>query len=198
MPKNHHLNDVWILHTCVFCLDNCACPRIEYYSPDGSILSDLYGIYSRRVEKVNNRYFYTSEEHSGEYGIWQCRYDNTQIVQWVIGATRDKGRCVGEAFNFQDKVCPPSITGYTWWVYLDNLKRFDTALKGIAVRCVTDDYQKTTSGHLNFVAAKEVGRSSNSIPSMILGNVNAPPVFGTRATYQGPQNVRLVSKFSEN
>ena len=100
---------------------------------------------------------------------------------------KDKGQCIGYAGNFQDAVCPSSLTGYTWWVYLENRKRWDTALKGIAVRCVSDNDQKIINRPLNFGPTKEVGKSSNDIPLLISSsNANAPPVFRPRTKYQGP------------
>ena len=146
----------------------------------------IFGIYSRKVDKVNDRFFYTSEQHSGAYGIWLCRYENTQIFQWVIGRTKYKGQCIGYACNFQDAVCPSSLTGYTWWVYLQTRKKWDTALKGIAVRCVSKR-KKITNRPLNFGPTKEFGKFTNDIPLMISSsNTNAPEVFRPRTTYKGP------------
>ena len=84
----------------------------------------------------------------------------------MIGLTGDKGECRGWGANFQDATCPPSLTGFTWWVYRTDLKGWYVGLEGLAVRCVSNDDQKTTNGPLNFVPTKEVGRSISGITSI--------------------------------
>ena len=110
--------------------------------------------YSRSDENVNNRFFYRSDFQAGKAGIWQCQYENTDIVQWQIGFAEDRHdrACIGFATNFQDAVCPQSLTGYSWWMHgAEYVPKWTKALKGLAIRCVSDDDQKSTNGPENFV-----------------------------------------------
>ena len=73
-------------------------------------------------------------------------------------------------------------------------KKWDTALKRIAVRCVS---KKITNRPLNFGPTKEFGKFTNDIPLMISSsNTNAPEVFRPRTTYKGPGIARSAFKFS--
>ena len=157
-----------------FVLDNCACPRIEVYSPkypNGDHRypnqPQIFGIYSKRFEKVNNRAFYTSEAYGGHYGIWWCHDSDYPLLQWNIGQTNEKGQCRGFGANFQEAVCPQSLSGYTWWLYYGKPGWLAPG-KGLAVRCVSDGPKLTSRPDIKFVPTQKFNSTtaSNAIPSI--------------------------------
>ena len=93
------------------------------------------------------------------------------LLQWFIGNTNEKGQCIGYGVNLQDAVCPQSLSGYTWWLYYGSKHGgWHMPVKGLAVRCVSNDDQKTTNGpkltsrpDIKFVPAQKFSETTASI-----------------------------------
>ena len=120
--------------------DNCACPRIEVYSQSGEKdHPDLYGIYSRRAEKVNGRTFYTSDSYGGRFGIWWTQDDTYPTYQWEIGYSSDASKDKGWAINLQDVDCPQNLKRFSWLVYIDKNQQWRRVGYSLGIRCLSDD-----------------------------------------------------------
>ena len=106
----------------------------------------IFGLYSRQVEKVNGRSFYISDfkdyKDEGYYGISWCG------DSWWIQYKSWKGQCIGFGYDvkLQNTACPQIIQGYTWWLSVSY--GWKPAGKGLNVRCVSvsDDDRKTING----------------------------------------------------
>ena len=100
-------------------------------------LPQIFGLYSREVQKIKGKSFYRSEDYNGRIGIWWCG------DAWWIGLPSDRGQCRGYGYDHdhQRTTCPQSLSGYTWSLAfrINGHVTLKPVGNGLKIRCVTND-----------------------------------------------------------
>ena len=100
-------------------------------------LPQIFGLYSREVQKIKGKSFYRSEDYNGRIGIWWCG------DAWWIGLPRDRGQNRGYGYdhNGQKTTCPQSLSGYTWSLIfkINGHLEWRHVGNGLKIRCVTNE-----------------------------------------------------------
>ena len=97
-----------------------------------SVHFQLYGIYTKMTEGVNNQSFYQSDFFDGIYGIWLSDICNS----WMIGDITLKGQCRGYAIAKPNST-EECIENVGWnWDYTDNSGDWKEAKEGLGVKCI--------------------------------------------------------------
>ena len=114
----------------------------------------IFGLYSREVQKIKGKSFYISEDYKRRYGIWWCG------DAWWIGYSGQKGQCIGYAYDVkrQNTRCPQVLAGHTW--YLAYHKDWKPAGKGLTVRCVEKESKFVSNQKFSGTATRTANPNS--------------------------------------
>ena len=111
-----------------------CCNKIQvYYEIKNEAYSkhyNIYGIYTKMTEGVNNQSSYQSDFFDGIYGIWldDCN-------KWVIAEITYKGQCRGYA-GAKPNSTEECIENVGWnWDYVDS-GEYKEAKEGLGVKCI--------------------------------------------------------------
>ena len=111
-----------------------CCNKIQVYyeikNEAYSIRYNIYGIYTKMTEGVNNQSSYQSDFFDGIYGIWlgDCN-------KWYISEITFKGQCFGFA-RAKPNSTEECIENVGWnWDYADS-GEFKEAKEGLGVKCI--------------------------------------------------------------
>ena len=113
--------------------ERCCNKILVYYEIKNEAYSkhyNIYGIYTKMIEGVNNQSSYQSDFFDGIYGIWlaDCNY-------WIIGDITKKGQCIGTAMAKPNST-EECIENVGWnWVYTVDLGIWKEAKEGLGVKC---------------------------------------------------------------
>ena len=118
----------------------------------------IFGLYSKKSQKVNGHSFYTSEDYKGKYGIWWGR------TAWWIGSSREKGKLRGFSYDSKrmNTACPQVIHGQNWLIWNGSIWKH--AGKGLTIRCVKNESKFVPSTQqFSGTANSTASANSNSI-----------------------------------